>query len=154
MQEPWDTRQYPLLRNARLAPAESAWLRSSLRSSHWCTFGYVLVSKMHLFPRWVQCSKWFGANENIFSVGVRGRARFRLYTLDVAARSRELHQDWRNHCHGFSVLFVQETVSRNALSCNASTSCRMPQSNASNCSAESSTGGSSGQWRRILPTRT
>src|ERR1051326_5600195 len=52
---------------------------------------------------------------------------FRLYTLDVAARSRELHEDWRNPCHGFSVLFVQETVSRNALSCNASTSCRMPR---------------------------
>src|SRR5579872_343287 len=95
-----------------------------------------------------------GRQRTYFLGGGSRRVRFRLYTLDVAARSRELHRDWRNPCQGFSVPFVQETVSRNALSCNASTSCWMPQSNASNCSAESSIGASSGEWRRILPTRT
>jgi NAD(P)-dependent dehydrogenase (short-subunit alcohol dehydrogenase family) len=53
--EEWDatiqTNQHPLLRNARLAPAESPGLRSSLRSPLWCTFGHVLVSKIHLVPR-------------------------------------------------------------------------------------------------------
>ncbi len=102
----------------------------------------------------VQCSNCFSANEHHFLCGGSRRSIFRVSTLGVAARSRELDRDWRNPYHGFSVPFVQETVSRNALSCKASTPCRMPQSNASNCSAESSTGASPGKWRRILPTRT
>src|SRR4051794_15992383 len=72
MQEPQDSRQHPPLRNARLARAESAWLRSSLRSSPWCTFGYVLVSKIHLFPRWCSAASLLAPTNIIFSLGVRG----------------------------------------------------------------------------------
>ena len=108
-----------------LLPQEVPGLPSSLRSPPWCTFGHVPA------PRDPPRSEHGG----------------------LLHWGRMLDRDSGNSYHDSDLPFGQEMVSRKALSSTASTSCGMPQSNASNSPADSTIGFCAGKWRRILPTR-